>query len=73
MSNSNILNINGITPRWEFVNLFNDVAKSLYYCRLRLFVPGMNRNDQEQITASGATMQIAFYNANKEARDWKPT
>lgn len=72
MSNSNILDTNGICPRWQFVNMFHDFAKSKYYCRLRLFVPGIKRSEIVELTEGGSTMQIAFDNANESAKHWKP-
>lgn len=73
MSNSNILDTNGVHPRWQFVNMFSNFPDQVYYCRLKLFVPGMKKKDQIEITRSDATMQIAFDNANKAAKEWKLT
>lgn len=64
----NVLDINGLPPRWGFVNLFYDATQSTYHCRLRHFALGTPLLKQLELTASGATMQIAFDNVSEEAR-----
>jgi|HubBroStandDraft_2_1064218.scaffolds.fasta_scaffold330216_1 hypothetical protein len=53
-----------ITEGWEFVNIFYDRRKQLYYCRLRKIDSAPKQNDWLELTDSGATMQIAFDSAN---------
>ena len=67
VSNSNQLDVSRLAPRWQFVNLFNHFREGNFYCRLRLIEPEKSQNDWKELTASGATMQIAFDNANHEA------
>jgi hypothetical protein len=39
----------------------------LYHCRIRKIDPRRSVNSWDEISASGATMQIAFDRANQEA------
>lgn len=63
MANSNQLTVRPITSGWEFVNLFYDRQKVVFYCRVRKVEPEKNHTDWPEITGIGATMQIAFDNA----------
>jgi hypothetical protein len=53
---------------WEFVNLFQDAVKRVYYCRLREINQSKKISDRLEVTGNGATMQIAFQNACDIAR-----
>ena len=64
MSASNGLNA---IPGWQFVNMFYDAQKQIYYCRLRK-LEAKKLLECKEITDSGATMQIAFDNANALAK-----
>lgn len=66
MADSQIFSIKGITAGWEFVNMFCNRNGPLYYCRIRKIDPQRKVQDWHEITAAGATMQIAFDRVNQE-------
>lgn len=61
------LDISEMPSTWEFVNMFHDRRKQIYYCRLRRIEPTKNQNEWLEHTDAGATMQIAFNNAARGA------
>ena len=64
---SRVFSIRTITPGWEFVNLFCNRNGPLFHCRIRKIDPQRMVQDWQEITAAGATMQIAFDRVNEEA------
>ena len=64
---SQVLSIQRIAPGWEFVNMFCNRNGPLFHCRIRKIDPQRKMQDWHEITAAGATMQIAFDRANQEA------
>lgn len=61
------LDISKVTSGWEFVNMFWDRRAGVFYCRIRKIEPEKNQNDWDGVTDKGATMQMAFNNANELA------
>lgn len=61
-----IFSIKDVARGWEFVNMYRN-RDGLYHCRIRKIDPRRSVNSWDEISASGATMQIAFDRANQEA------
>lgn len=61
MSTSDIFDIGEVAKGWFFVNLFYDIKKQVFYCRIQQY-----GTDKIEVfyTASGATAAIALSNAN---------
>lgn len=66
-TDSNDLRIRPIPAGWEFVNLFFDRQAAVFYCRIRKIEIEKPQNDWREVTAAGATMQIAFDRACEAA------